>query len=224
MEIYFDVAHGIDEDDLQFISRINKSMMSSQNSLRRFEFPSPDEVVLRQEILGKYVLISSVSYFESSIKSDIRSYLHDSFNEDGKFLMNFINKSILDKGFYSLFDWSDSNKGEINAFLKKFFGEGKMFESVSKGIEGREDLRWSITTFYAMIFMRNNVIHKNAHHLPIKHTLDEIIEFYRDAKFFIENFKYILDGDIDSIPRHVQSSRFEGIALKSYKNNEQKSR
>lgn len=224
MEIYFDAAHGIDEDDLQFILRINKSMMSSSNSLKLLEFPSPDELALRQEILGKYVLISSVSYFESSIKSDIRSYFGDSFNEDGKFLMNFINKSILDKGFYSLFDWSDSNKGEINAFLKKFFGEGKKFESISTKIKNREDLKWSIKTFYAMIFMRNNVIHKNAHHLPIKHTLEEIIEFYSDSKFFIENFRYILAGDIDSIPVHERSSRFKEIILKSYKENEQESR
>ncbi|CNH43441.1 Uncharacterised protein [Mycobacterium tuberculosis] len=211
------MIQGIDEDSLDFISRMNKSMIYSRNPSKEAEFPSPDEAMLREEILAKYVLISAVSYFESSIKEDIRFYFSGSFNEEEKFLMNFINESILDRGFYSLFDWDENNKGNINTFLRKFFGKGSRYEDIKEKIGERKDLKHSILAFYAMFAMRNEIIHENAHNSSIGHTLEKIIGYYEDAKFFIENFKIILNGDVDGIPENTRSKNIDSIDLRLLK-------
>lgn len=215
MSMHFDIAHGIDGDDLQFILDMSRSFVISRTSSKDPEILTPDEATLRDGILTKYLLISSVSYFEASIKYDIEYFFKKSFKSENEFLSHFIYKSVLDRGFYSLFQWKNKNGNEINHFLEMVYGSSNRYEIITKEMGRRKDLQWSIKTFYAMFAMRNVVVHMDAHQreLPVKYTLREIIDFYKDSRFFIENFKYILEGEISSISEWEKISEYDDITL-----------
>ncbi len=212
---------GINEDELNFILNLKKSLMSGTEN--GGEILKPDDLLLLDNIMTKYLLIASASYFESSILDDIRHFLNDSFKQNNKHLVQFFNASILDRGFTSLFDWGRRERGDINAFLRKFFGrDSSEAEQIEKSISEREDLQGSILNFYKVILMRNKIIHNNMHKAEIRYTLEEVVKYYRNSKVFVDNFRYILAGDIDLIPVRENSTRFEDITLKPYKKNEQK--
>lgn len=213
---------GISEDELNSILKLRASLTSESGN--GGEILEPDDLVLLDNIMTKYILIAAASYFEYSILDDMKNFLNDSLSQDGKHLVEFFNGAILGRGFNSLFDWGKKERGEINAFLVKFFGKNSSeAEEISKGISDCEDLQASILKFYKIILKRNDIIHKNMHKAEIgDDSLQDVIRNYLKSKIFVENFRHILSGDFDLIPVCENSSRLEGITLKPYKKNEQK--
>ena len=97
------MSRGIEHEDLMSIKKINKSLDTGKKLF-------PDDLILGQSILVKYVVVSAVSHFEVSIRDDIKNFFIQALGDDYNYAINFINKTILDKGFYSLFDWGRESK------------------------------------------------------------------------------------------------------------------
>lgn len=215
---------GISEDELRSILKLRASLTSESGN--GGEILEPDDLVLLDNIMTKYILIAAASYFEYSILDDMKNFINDSLSQDGKHLAEFFNGAILDRGFTSLFDWGKKERGEINAFLVKFFGKNSSeAKEISEGISEREDLQASILKFYKIILKRNDIIHKNMHKAEVgDDSLQDVIQNYLKSKVFVDNFRYILAGDFDFMPVREKSSQLEGTTLKPYKKNEQKSR
>lgn len=213
---------GISEDELNSILKLRASLTSEGGN--GGEILEPDDLVLLDNIMTKYILIAAASYFEYSILDDMKNFINDSLSQDSKHLVEFFNGAILDRGFTSLFDWGKKEKGEIKAFLVKFFGKNSSeVTEICKGIEDCKDLQDSILKFYKIILKRNDIIHKNMHKAEIgDDSLQDVIRNYLKSKIFVENFRHILSGDFGLIPVCENSSRLEGITLKPYKKNEQK--
>lgn len=209
------MSRGIKHEDLMSIKEINTSLDTGK------KLP-PDDLILGQSILIKYLVISAVSHIEVSIRSDIENFFIEALGDEYNYAINFINKTILDKGFYSLFDWGKNPKSQINSFLGKFFGEkmgdnGKISEEISSKIDDHDDLKWSIRIFYFLINLRKNIVHRDVHLVQINasYTLEEIVGLYQDSRFFIDNFKYILDNKFECIPRNMKrQSLLQDIDLK----------
>jgi hypothetical protein len=209
------MSRGIEHEDLMSIKKINKSLDTGKKLF-------PDDLILGQSILVKYVVVSAVSHFEVSIRDDIKNFFIQALGDDYNYAINFINKTILDKGFYSLFDWGENPKSQINSFLKKFFGEKmgnnkELFHEIGDKIGDHDDLKWSIRIFYYLINLRKNIVHGDLHSVNIgaNHTLEEIVGLYQDSRFFIDNFKYILDNKLECIPTSMDRQSFlQDIDLK----------
>ena len=149
-----------------------------------------------KEIFLKIVTVSVASYFEAEAKQTIRVLSESLAGKQGRLLVNFIEKGILERGYHNLFVW-DNKKGSLNAnrFYAFFNDESSQFAIYMKGKE-KEDKSFAEAArcFVELGKARNDLVHNDLASLSFSLSMEEVEAKYHTAQKFLPDFlQYALE-------------------------------
>lgn len=149
----------------------------------------------------KFMIISSASWYEERIIEQLNKYFSKVIKLKYLHSLNFIKKAVLDRGYYSLFDWGAYNSSQetanINSFLS-YFGES-VKKPAEEYIKNSPRMRKSIHDFLIISEERNRLIHGNVLYASNKYTLDEISKMHDSACYFVNNCLNIIENKFDKV-------------------------
>lgn len=151
----------------------------------------------------KFMIISSASWYEERIIEQLNQYFAKVIKREYLHSIHFIKKAVLDRGYYSLFDWraynSNQETANINSFLS-YFGES-VKNPAEEYIKSSPRMRKSIHDFLVISEERNRLIHGNVLYASNKYTLEEISKMHDSACYFVDNCLNIIENKFEIIER-----------------------
>lgn len=144
---------------------------------------SSNEVSLKivsESNLTKIVILSSASYFESILTSDVLKFVSEITNNN-ILISSLVETKVINRQYHTWFDWEKNN---ANKFFSLF---GKEFSVHMKNLIDRDvDLSSSINSFMEVGRERNKIVHNNYAAYSTSKTPQEAYDLYRDAVLFVE--------------------------------------
>ena len=138
-------------------------------------------------VYKKVLVLSSASFFESTISQQITAYATKVSGAD-KRLVVLIQGKVIERQYHTLFDWKAKN---TNTFWKLFGEQTK--EKVRSQIDAEPELKIAEADFLSLGQQRNLLVHENFAEYDVNTTLEEIYTKYKSACKFVEYIAVVLD-------------------------------
>jgi hypothetical protein len=154
----------------------------------------PSLAVSVSEIASKSLLLAAASRFEAEFTrlfTEVASVL--STSEIANFC---INQGVIRK-YHTLFDWEANN---VNRFLK-LFGDDFRDRALAR-VSTDQTFSDAVVAFVVVGAGRNRLVHSDFATFPLEDTLEELIEKYRRARYFLP----VLHGMLLETPQEAEDS------------------
>ena len=142
---------------------------------------------LADENFKKTLLLSSASFFETSLTNQLITYFENKTQKNSELKEFLVNKAIT-RQYHTYFDWNSNN---ANTFFSLFGIEFKSF--MTEKLKSNEEMKKSILDFIEIGRERNRLVHQNYGSFSIEKTAKEIFDLYNSAKKFVNSFTLMLE-------------------------------
>jgi hypothetical protein len=175
------------------MSAVTNMYSEHQELVAFFGDDNPSYQASLERTLPKVLLLAAASEFEVAVCQHIRDYATASSTD--KKLAILIDRWVLTRQYYRLFDWESKHAGP----LWGAFGEDFKRHMKSR-LKEDENLKASLDAFLEIGRLRNELVHQDYANYVLLKTSAEIFQLYETAIRFIQALPQILATQLEENP------------------------